>query len=347
MATATVASTASIDIATDVSSKAPARGYLIGPWFDLLFVANLFWPLLLLVDCWGGSDVHDGLLFWQVFFVTTPHRWITLFLVAGDPARMQGRPLRFGVIALVAVVGCLAVKGSTGTLACLVTLDYLWNAWHFASQHHGISRIYARKALPTASDRTANAATPLPMRRLELVLYRGFILYVTARVAGWSWDWEWLTTAARSLDFVMLAVPVTIVVMTCLPPLKVTLPRVCYTASVMTLFSGLLMAVHFQQRTLVLQLALASALFHAVEYLAVVSWSARSSASRDNLFGRVARRWGLYLLGFVVVLGATNWMLQQGFFETWLLINLMVAFLHYAYDGMIWKSPRRARPATA
>ncbi|QDU40331.1 hypothetical protein Mal4_46870 [Maioricimonas rarisocia] len=342
MATATVASPAKVNVSSEARPAAPARGYLIGPWFDLLFVANLFWPLVLLVDWWGGSDVHDGLLFWQVFFVTTPHRWITLFLVAGDPSRMQGRPLRFGLIALIAVVGCLAVKGSTGTLACLVTLDYLWNAWHFASQHHGIARIYARKA-GAMNPQTKTAA----FRRLEVILFRGFILYVTARVAGWSWDWQWLTTAAQSLDIMMLAVPVTIVLMTCLPTANVTLPRLCYTASVMTLFTALLLAVHFQQRTLVLQLALASALFHAVEYLAVVTWSARSGADRADLFGRVARRWGLYLLGFVVVLGATNWMLQQGFFETWLLLNLMVAFLHYAYDGMIWKSPRKTQPASA
>jgi hypothetical protein len=30
-------------------------------------------------------------------------------------------------------------------------------------------------------------------------------------------------------------------------------------------------------------------------------------------------------------------MIEHRFLETWLLINIIVAFLHYSYDGLIWK----------
>ena len=46
---------------------------------------------------------------------------------------------------------------------------------------------------------------------------------------------------------------------------------------------------------------------------------------------------------FILILGAGGWMMDQHLMQTWLLINVIVAFLHYAYDGLIWRS----RPASA
>ena len=110
------------------------------------------------------------------------------------------------------------------------------------------------------------------------------------------------------------------------------------------LYSGLLWAVHERRLGLVLALATASALFHAIEYLFLVSWSVRQRhaglGSRMGLLGYLVPRWGLALGVFVVVLGAGGWLMDQRFLEAWLLINVIVAFLHYAYDGLIWR--RRA-----
>jgi hypothetical protein len=93
-------------------------------------------------------------------------------------------------------------------------------------------------------------------------------------------------------------------------------------------------------------LTLASALFHATEYLALVSWAVGQRhvaiGDRRGTLGYLAPRWGLTLAVFVLVLGAGGWLLDQDpvLVRVWLALNLGVAFLHYAYDGIIWR--RRA-----
>ena len=72
-----------------------AQGWLVSPWFDALFVANVAWPLIVLVQFGEGFNGRPGLQFWQVYFVTTPHRWITLFLVFLDGERFTQRRGRF------------------------------------------------------------------------------------------------------------------------------------------------------------------------------------------------------------------------------------------------------------
>jgi hypothetical protein len=80
--------------------------------------------------------------------------------------------------------------------------------------------------------------------------------------------------------------------------------------------------------------------------LALVSWSVRKRhaavGDRMGVLGYLVPRWGLALTVFVIVLGAGGWFMDQRYLEAWLTINVVVAFLHYAYDGLIWR--RRAAP---
>ncbi len=78
------------DVSTPVGPP-PTRRWLVGPWFDGLLLANVAWPLALL---WQGTEVlggRAGLQFWQVYYVTTPHRWVTLLLVFLDRERLSAR----------------------------------------------------------------------------------------------------------------------------------------------------------------------------------------------------------------------------------------------------------------
>ena len=73
---------------TDIGFRAqPVRsvsgGWVVSPAFDLLFIANIGWPLLLLPGMAGRSETVVD--FWQIYFLTLPHRWITLILVAARP----------------------------------------------------------------------------------------------------------------------------------------------------------------------------------------------------------------------------------------------------------------------
>ncbi len=323
-------------------TRQPA-GWLLGPGVDALFVANLTWPLVPLLGLLGGFEMHEGLRFWQVYFVTAPHRWITLALVFLDRERFATSPVLYTGIAVVAVTGVLAVRFSTGALTCLFAVDYAWNAWHFAAQHHGVFRLYERQ---DTSRRTRGSG----LVRHGL---RGLVLYVAFRVAVGTWRDVGTNTVLQWIDVVLLGAIAALLVLELVGPRRSTVAARTYLVSVVLLYGGLLLAVHRQRPDLVLLLATASALFHATEYLAVVSWSVRrrhggtSSAdagtrqAEPGLFARFASCWLLTLTGFALVLGLVAWSVNQRWVELWLGVNLVAAFLHYAYDGIIWRVPRR------
>ena len=121
-----------------------AHQWIVSPWFDLCLFCNLWWLLAwipLLVSPEGTSRLE----FWQIYFLTTPHRWLTLILVATDADRRQGLNRLFLGIALVAALVVLLTFSWMVAFVCLALVDYVWNSWHFAAQHGGILRIYARK----------------------------------------------------------------------------------------------------------------------------------------------------------------------------------------------------------
>src|SRR5262249_42745173 len=73
----------------------PAKRWLFGPWVDALLIANIAWPLLVLLQAGEGFGSRPGLQFWQVYYVTTPHRWITLAIVFLDRERFRERRRMF------------------------------------------------------------------------------------------------------------------------------------------------------------------------------------------------------------------------------------------------------------
>lgn len=314
------------------------RRWLMGPGLDLLTIVNATWPLwvgvMLLSDGFAGTA---GIRFWQVYFITMPHRWITLPAVWLDRERLRHHPVAFLVIAAIVTAVCCGVRFTTGQVTCLLTIDYVWNAWHFAAQHHGVYRIYDRLADP---DRRAGVTW-------EKFAFRGFLLYITLRVAGGTWSQpvldEWLTRgdwAAATIPFMMLANLL-------LLRRNRSVGRFSYLLSVSVLYLCLLAAVHWPNPRMVLILTTASALFHAMEYLALVGWMVQQRHHQHgNALGPLswlAPRWIAVLTVFVILLGTTGWWLESEPSQTWLLINVIVAFLHYAYDGMIWRRPRKRR----
>lgn len=323
------------DLAAAARPARPKQGWLFGPWVDLLFVANLLWPAVFLLELSGGLDMQSGVKFWQVYFVTMPHRWITLALVFLDRNRFNQRPVAFTAIALVVLALCVGVRVSTGALTCLLAVDYVWNAWHFAAQHHGIFRIYGRMSEPSRQGGL----------RLEKVAMRLFLCYVPVRVAGWSWSYPQLETWFLRIDYLMVLIPAVLIARELWVARREALGRIVYLVSVCAIYLALMWATHTRRANLVLMLATASALFHATEYLAVVTWAVRRGQDKNSFAGAMAYlapRWGLSLAAFAVVLGLAGWMADQHVMQAWLLVNVVVAFLHYTYDGMIWKVRRKA-----
>ena len=334
-------------------SKSNQAGFLFSPGIDLFFVINVAWPLILLVDRVGGVTTHQSLLFWQIYFVTAPHRWITLALVAVDHHKGHDRRRQFLAFGCAILLCCLCVKLGTGTLLCLGAIDYIWNAWHFASQHHGIFQVYQRQCQTVQSDQSS--AGIQAKTRFERFLFRGFILYVIARVAGWGWSegpfggFQW----AGMVDGLVALIPLGLVARQLIRYVrrsKASLASLAYLVSVMSLFTALLLASHLENSQWVVQLALASAIFHSLEYMAIVTWSMNRTreTSQSSVLTHLATVWMSFLAIFIIVIGLGNYLLSRGYFEFWVFVNIIVAFWHYCFDGMIWKSKKRkAAPVNA
>ena len=319
----------------------PTRAWILGPWWDALLLANLAWPLVFLIACAGtGFDGRAGLQFWQINFVTTPHRWLTLLVVLLDRQRLRERPLVFAGIAAGVVAVCVGTLLTTGALTCLLAVDYVWNAWHFAAQHHGIYRLYLHRS----------GWRPTGGLAVDKLLLRGFLLYVTLRVAGGTWSLAELEVWLRRCDWLAPLAPVWLLIAEWRRPISVAAGGQLYLTSVCGLYLALLAAVHLQQPGLVLALATASALFHAVEYLALMGWSVqqRSAAHGDQLgwLHWCAGAGAVLLLAYIIAFGVGGWLIEQQWFEAWLLLNVIAAFLHYAYDGLIWRRPRQGVAAS-
>jgi len=122
--------------------------------------------------------------------------------------------------------------------------------------------------------------------------------------------------------------------------------KAIYLASVVGLYGALLAALMTGQGILVLALTAAGATFHAVEYLALVTHYAwrRQSVGGGGLFRTLARHWLTLLAAYVLIFGLVSAAVQPRGFDWWIGLNLWAAFLHYAYDGLIWKL---RRPETA
>jgi hypothetical protein len=291
-------------------------------------ILNVAWPLVVWLQVFAGMSIHDETLFWQVYFVTTPHRWITLAYVFLDREQMRSRgPLLIGIF-LTALGACGMATLATGTLTCLLTVDYLWNVWHFAAQHHGIFRIYSR-------GQGRSTATALAIERWT---FRGIVLYVSARVAGGTWAWPQLDQALRQADWLVLGVALALLVSVIARQHFRMTTSLGYLVSVLSLYGGMLLAVNQQQPSLVLAFATAAALFHALEYLGVVTWSLqKKSGAEHGWLSRLALQAGGIVVAFALVLGSGAWLVDNYWSGGWLFLNVAAAFTHYAFDGLIWR----------
>jgi hypothetical protein len=282
--------------------------------FDLFFIANIAWPLLLIPGVSTGNDTAVD--FWQVYYLTLPHRWITLFLVVADPDRRSDRTWLLVSMALMS--------------AAVVTGAYFGSGAFLYSKKSGGGNSW-----------------------LERWGLRCFLFYVIVRTSSsmlWKLESDTLaSTIANLLDWTVLVLPCALVATNIFGLHRERLPKFIYLVSVVSLYSFYLLASHFQLSSFILCLATAAALFHAVEYLAIVSHYAnrRREVGSGGLMRMMSEHWMLVLTVFVICLGTIGvWASSpsRGYETIWQGANLWAAFTHYALDGVIWKL---RRPETA
>ena len=316
----------------------PRKGWIASGPFDLLLLANVCWPFLLLPGL--STNTETAIDFWQVYYLTLPHRWITLFLVMADRDRRAHRTWLLVSMALISAGVVAGAYLGSGAFLCLGFVDYLWNGWHFASQHSGVFRIYSKKV------DGGNAW-------LERWGLRGFIFYVIVRTSSsilWKLESNSFSNTIASIsDWAILAIPLAIVATNLRGIHRQRLPKFAYLTSVLSLYISYLLASHFQLSRFILCIATAASLFHAVEYLAIVSHYAnrRQAIGSNGLMRKMALHWTMVLTIFVLCIGTLGvWAStpSHGYETIWQGFNLWAAFTHYAMDGVIWKL---RRPETA
>jgi hypothetical protein len=323
----------------------PVQRWLVGPWFDLLFLANLAWPIVVVLYLLRPAveGTLDLLSFFQVYFLSTPHRWITLVLVFCDSERFWKEPAKFGGLGL-SLVGAGVAIVSLGTwielpvdsLVLLMMIDYVWNAWHFAAQHAGISRIYGRITRPDQS---------LPHAEFEKTAIRMLVLWVFVRFAvhmatqsRYGANVSWLTPWLAWID-PLAFIPIGIFLYRELAAFQPRcLARLCYIASVTAIYSAQLIAIRCESITWMMAFFFAGAIFHAVEYLAICNWAVQKRST--GIWHYQVTRTGLALIVFMAMIGAANYFVNAQSVYAWTLLTLLVSLLHYAYDGIIWRAKR-------
>lgn len=336
----------SIPASATIPAVKAVKSWLVGPWFDLFFLANLAWPIAVLMALWRPLDEANPVSLFQIYFLSTPHRWITLVLVFCDSERFWKEPAKFGGLALALIglgLALVAVAGfvpyAANSLMLLMMLDYIWNAWHFAAQHAGISRIYGRVTRPEQT---------LPDAEFEKMAIRTLVLWVFVRLAihmalqtEYAASVTWLAPWLPWLDPVMVLPSVILLIREITAFRPQMLGRLMYMSSVIAIYSAQLLAIHLESMTWMVAFFFAGAIFHAVEYLAICNWSVQKRTS--GIWHYQITRTGLAVIVFMAVLGAANYFVNAQSVYAWQLMTLLVSLLHYGFDGIIWK----AKPAPA
>lgn len=325
----------------------PVKTWLVSPLFDLLFVSNvLCWPLAVVLSLQGFPGVMGPLTVFQIYFLSTPHRWITLLMVFFDTDRFWKEPVRFGGIGLSLIAGGLGLvwasslfPQATSSLMLLMMVDYAWNAWHFAAQHAGIARIYGRLSGPDMDQKSVEFER-MAIRLLVLWAFFRQAMHVSVQkevfenvmslLPGISW-----------LDPVLL-IPALIVIAREIRDFHLgSRGRLAYLLSVVSLYTGQILAIRAESQIWMQSLFFGTAIFHSAEYLAVVNWSVQKRTT--GIWQYQLTRTGAAVVVFMIVLGVANYAINSATAYGWALLTLIVSLLHYAYDGMIWRSKPPAK----
>ena len=320
---------------TKVKPSATGHHFMVSPLWDLAFVINVPWVLvvmahLLFLDGWF-PDVDN----FRYLFLTLPHRFITLALVFLDRDKFFTRPVMFvslplGFTALILLLGLLGtgVFLGTSTMICFLTIDYLWNTYHFAAQHYGVTRIYARKA---------GSGQP----KLEKTIIISTITWCLLRAPNWTLFDGQAQILFTVVDFIAVPALLSLVVAEIFAGIP-SVPKLWYVMSVVLLYGGVIVAPYIGLESARHGLLIAASFFHSVEYLAIVHVYMKGKLNRGGFragpFRMAAPIWSKVIVPYALVVGTLALIGMDAIpREIWMPFLAVASLCHYAYDGMIWK----------
>src|SRR5439155_15265082 len=112
-------------------------------------------------------------------------------------------------------------------------------------------------------------------------------------------------------DLATLLIPVALIVTNLIGANRDRFGKLVYLGSLCTLYAGVVLGLRLEWAQLVLVFLASASLFHAVEYLAVVTHYARrrETVGTDGRFRTLARHWLVFLGLYALTLGSVGaWM---------------------------------------
>ena len=310
------------------------RTWIHAPASDLVFF-GYGWLVVLLPLLW--LDAWAPVVVLVILMVNDLHRHYTFVLVYGEREEFEKRKsLYIGLPILAALVAFAFVYADSFPI--LLTISVLWTIYHSVGQKYGITRIYARKA-------------GYGDAWIEKGLIFSWFYYVVFAIAekeaatlerfdagrvvlGYIGEaLPYMTVISDLILAVALVFVVLFVRQEYVNRHRMSVAKVLYVVSILLLYS-----LFF--RSLVLGYVVFG-FSHAIEYIALVNifvgnkYLKRPEAR--SLLARAARRlWlssSLFGLGIVALCAAAKGWHQQAF----TIYIVGSGFLHFIYDGLIWK----------
>ena len=344
----------------DVTEELP---WLRSALYDLTFFAFPWIPFLFVIayglDWQGDFSLANNketfkLVATFLFALNFTHRNYTYFVTYGDRSAFLTRKHLFIGTPFVVFATVLTVYYIRHPyyLGIMLSLLAMWNLWHTIMQRHGIFRGYARKL-------HSGFNTP-KHGRLDLLLLWSITFFAIALGTIFYLDlvkeYRVARPTVRVLEPIFTSYPVLITVVFggvmlvvfglwvreewryAIPMVK-RLPRLTFLASHVSLFALILINPVFG--------AFAFGFSHSVEYLAYVHAIQASKMQRRQHPGFFANIcWNKILLGALLLIGlqilafyCLPYVISRKdvFLKTFL---SGTAFIHFFYDGIIWKKSK-------
>lgn len=332
------------------------KGWIINAPADLFFFSFGWIPLWIVFIAWG--DTHKSLLLPWVLAISFVHRTFTHLFVYGDGETFRERKWAYILLPLfflLLTAGAILLKKSgpdgkvTSCFLYLAIVSVLWNFYHSVMQKVGILRIYSRKG--TSGKPGLDRAVVLSwfvfiflrLPLIESIRREIASLARTGRVILAALEpWLGVFGALSAIALAVAVVTTAFYIKEELSGRPLNGPKNLFVASILllygTFFFGFLPAF------------VAFGFSHAIEYIAFANHFARRKysdpAAAPSFMTAFVRRPGFSMAlfaGFLIAL-YLGWNQLSARTLGWFIVGS--SFLHYIYDGWIWKlrRPKVAAP---
>jgi hypothetical protein len=309
--------------------QAPTADLVLFSYGWLVVLLPLLW-----VDTWINAVVF------AVLMVNDLHRHYTFILVYGEPEEFEKRKALYIGLPIVAALVAFAFVYSK-SFPVLLTISVLWTMYHSIGQKYGITRIYARKAgygeawiekglifswffylVFAIAENEAATLSQFEAGRVVLASVGDLLRY--------------MTVLSHPILAVALVFTALFVRQEYLNRDRMSVAKMLYVTSILLLY-----AVFF--RSLVIGYVVFG-FSHALEYIALVNIFVKAKYARrpeaQSLLARASTR--LWLSSSIFGVGVVGVCVAAQLWNAQALAIYIVgsSFLHFIYDGLIWKVRR-------